>query len=240
MRARMEQLKSETFAAEREWTVDDIPVLTASLALPRPVPVSGGVARRIDRYYQLYCRSYFRYCEHWLFPKAAEDYRAALQGSAPLPQYSAALSYRVTYNENGLWSLYTDSRECCGGHAELLRRGDTWDLNSGYPLPLSAFFPRHAAWKKKLCACAEAEITRQTAAGLACYHEGWRRELKHSFNSENFYLTPQGLAFFYQMYAIAPAVEGVPVFCLPFGENGCRLPEDHGSVPPPQAGGKKG
>lgn len=227
MRARMLQLKSETFAAEREWTVDGIPVLTASLCLPKPVPVTGSIARRIDRYYRLYCRSYLRYCEHWLFPKAAEDYRCALQGSAPLPQYTATLTYHVTCNENGFFSLYTDARECCGGRTELLRRGDTWDLLSGYPASLSAFFSRPASCKKKLFVCAAAEITRQQSAGLSLYHEGWRQELRHHFSSENFYLTPQGLVFFYQMYAIAPAAEGIPVFCLPFGEGGCRLPEEH-------------
>lgn len=40
--------------------------------------------------------------------------------------------------------------------------------------------------------------------------------LRRHFNPRNFYLTDSGLAFFYPMYAIAPAMEGIPVFTLPW------------------------
>ena len=51
------------------------------------------------------------------------------------------------------------------------------------------------------------------------------RELRRRFNRENFYLCPDGLRFFWQMYAIAPAAEGIPTFFLPFSAEGCRWPE---------------
>ena len=72
------ELRTEPFAAEREWTVEDIPVLTASVTVPRPAPAENRVSRRIHRYYQLQCRSYLRYCEHWLLPQAEAAYREAL------------------------------------------------------------------------------------------------------------------------------------------------------------------
>lgn len=71
------QLHTQPFAAEREWTVEGIPVLAASVSLPRPEPLSDKVSRRIHRYYQLQCRSYLRYCERWLLPQAEAEYRAA-------------------------------------------------------------------------------------------------------------------------------------------------------------------
>lgn len=80
-----ELLLLDSFTAQREWTVDDIPVLSAEISLPRPKNRSDRVARRIDRYYQLYVRSYMRYCEQWLFPQAAEAYRLALVNSTPSP-----------------------------------------------------------------------------------------------------------------------------------------------------------
>lgn len=219
------ELRTEPFTAEREWTVEGIPVLTASAAVPRPVPAEDRVSRRIHRYYQLQCRSYLRYCERWLLPQAQAAYREALETSAPLPCLRAELRYQITYNRGGLWSLYTQSRETAvSGPALLTRRGDTWDLSGGYPVELSAFFPPRSAWKKHLLSLAAAEIQRQERAGISRYREDWRRALRRRFNAQNYYLTAEGLAFFFPMYAIAPAAEGIPVFTMPYGAETLRLP----------------
>lgn len=229
------QLSTEPLTAERTWTVEEIPVLTASISLPTPAEGSECAARRIRRYYQLQSRSFLRYCERWLLPAAEAEYRAALASSAPLPSFRAELEYRVTYNENGLWSLYTQSRERgADGRTLLTRRGDTWDLTSGYPVPLAAFFPRRSGWKRKLLAAAEAEIRRREAAGAARWNENWRRELRRRFNPENFYLTGDGLAFFYPMYALAPASAGIPVFTVPYAGEGPISPGvNQGEKTPP-------
>ena len=223
----LSELHTESFVAEREWTVEGIPVLTASVSVPRPIPLSGRIARRIDRYYQLQCRAYLRYCQRWLLPQARSAYQEALETSAPLPCLRAELRYRVTYNQNGLWSLCTQSRETVvSGPSLLTRRGDTWDLREGYPVELSAFFPPHSGWKKVLLALAAEEIQRQEQAGISRYHENWRRALRRHFNAQNYCLTPEGLAFFYPMYAIAPAAEGVPTFTMPYEPDSPRLTEN--------------
>lgn len=219
------ELRTEPFTAEREWTVEGIPVLTASAAVPRPVPAEDRVSRRIHRYYQLQCRSYLRYCERWLLPQAQAAYREALETSAPLPCLRAELRYQITYNRGGLWSLYTQSRETAvSGPSLLTRRGDTWDLSGGYPVELSAFFPPRSGWKKHLLSLAAAEIQRQERAGISRYREDWRRALRRRFNAQNYYLTAEGLAFFFPMYAIAPAAEGIPVFTMPYRAETLRLP----------------
>lgn len=224
------QLSSEPLTTERTWTVEEIPVLTASVSLPAPAEgASPPAVRRIRRYYQLQSRSFLRYCEHWLLPAAEAEYRAALAASAPLPLFRAELEYRVTYREGHLWSLYTQSRERgADGGTLLTRRGDTWDLAAGYPVPLAAFFPRRSGWKRKLLAAAAEEVRRREAAGAARWNENWRRELRRRFNPENFYLTEEGLAFFYPMYALAPAAAGIPVFTVPYKTEGPLSP---GTVP---------
>lgn len=228
------QLSTEPLTAERTWTVEEIPVLSASISLPVPAEGStGAAARRIRRYYQLQSRSYLRYCERCLLPEAEAEYRAALATSAPLPHFQATLTHQITYHEGGLWSLYTQSREPGpDGRPLLTRRGDTWDLSTGYPVPLSVFFPRRSNWKKQLLSTAEAEILRREAAGAARWKEDWRRCLRRQFNPENFYLAEEGLAFFYPMYALAPAASGIPVFTLPYGSGGPVLP--HRTPPPEQ------
>lgn len=216
--------KTETYTAQREWSVDGVPVLSAALSLPRPAENATRAARRIGRFYRLQERAYLRYCEHWLFPRAAAEYRQALEAGASLPSFTAELSYRVTCCQGGVLSLWTESRERAGGHTERMRRGDTWDLRTGTPLPLGTFFPARTPVRRVLTAQAEAEIRRQLGDGSSCYREDWRKLLRRRFSRENFFVTPQGVVLFYQMYAIAPAAEGIPCFCLPFGTEGCGLP----------------
>ena len=134
-------LNTEIFSAEREWTVEGLPVLTAQVSLPEPVGSENRTTRRIRRYYRAQCRAFLRYCDRWLFPMAARACREALADSRPLPQLQAELSFRVTYNEGGFWSLYTQIREpAADGHILLRRWGDTWDLRRGYPVSLPSFF----------------------------------------------------------------------------------------------------
>ena len=224
MKTCLTELRTEPFAAEREWTVEGIPVLTAAVELPQPLDADA-VSRRIRRYYQAQCKAFLRYCERRLFPQAEAEYRAALAASAPLPCFRAELGYRVTYNSGGLWSLYTQSREVTG-HTLLTRRGDTWDLAAGYPVPLSAFFPARSLWRRQLLALAAEDIQRQERAGIARYDPEWRKKLRR-FNSRNYYLTEEGLTYFFPMYAIAPAAEAIPAFTLPYGQRDLLPPSEH-------------
>ena len=221
------QLHTEPFGAEREWEVEGIPVLSAAVSLPQPVPAADKVSRRVRRYYQAQCRAFLRYCEKSLLPQAEAEYRSALASSAPLPKFRAELGYRVTFNDSGLWSLYTQSREVTlPGRTLLSRWGDTWDLAAGYPGPLTAFFPPGRSWRQQLLETAAGEIQRQERSGVARYREDWRRALRHRFNPRDFYLTEEGLTFFYPMYAIAPAAEGIPAFTLPYGQRTLLSPAD--------------
>ena len=60
----------------------------------------------------------------------------------------------------------------------------------------------------------------QEDAGTARYREDWRRRLRRSFNARNFYLTAEGLCYFFPMYALAPAAEGIPTFTVPYRHSG--------------------
>lgn len=212
------RLHTEPSTIERTWDVDGVPVLTASLSVPCPASTADALSRRIRRFYQLQSRSYLHYCEHWLLPQAKAEYAAALAVSAPLRCLHVELTYCVTYNDGGFWSLYTQSQEPLpSGQTLLTRHGDTWDLTAGYPVPAGSFFPRNTRWKRRLLSLAAEEIERQLLSGAAVYHPFWRKELRRSFNSRSFYLTDDGLAFFYPMHALSPITD-LSVFVLPYHE----------------------
>jgi len=219
----MSLMELQPFVTEREWMVDGIPVLAAQVSVPEPTHTEDRISRRIRRYYQLQCRSYLRYCEKWLFPQAAAEYQAALASSTPLPCFRAELSYQITYHNEQFLSLYTQSRELTlPGHTLMTRRGDTWNLVTGYPVPVSDWFPPRHPWKRILISWAEEEIQRQERAGISCYHDTWQKNLRRYLNPQNYYLAPGGLTYFFPMYALAPAVEGIPTFTFPYGKVGLK------------------
>lgn len=184
-------------------------------------PADSRAARRINRYYRHMQKSFLHYCEHHLFPLAAEEYRSALANSFPFRKFEAVFTYTETYNQNCTLSLYTDCYEFTGGaHGNTVRYADVWNLNTGEPRPLSSFFPPSTPLRRTLTAFAAEQAGAQIAAGEAMFFDDYRKLMSRNFNPQNFYLTEEGLAFYYQLYTIAPYVEGIVAFTLPYDENG--------------------
>ena len=72
-----------------------------------------------------------------------------------------------------------------------------------------------------------------STGAMVGYRNGYdyRRALRRHFSSRRFYLTPQGLVFFYQPGCAAPANQGPLTFLVPYSEKGPHLPhkaESHG------------
>lgn len=219
-----EPLQIQPYPEGRLFSDGDVPLLRADAQLP---VWHGAHGERFNRYYRAYGRAFVRYCESVLFPLAQEAYRQAQENAGALPHWQAALRTTVTYREGALLSLYTDSVESGGAQRIVLRRGDTWDMGSGTPLRLADFFPPHTPVRKRVLSALRAQIEREERLGLYRYLPDWRVRLRRSFNPQNFYLSDEGLLVFYQVYAIAPPSEGIPVFLLPYdAQKGPRRPPD--------------
>ena len=191
---------------EKTWESGGVPVLTAEVTLPR----CGGKsrrARRFDRYYRQYARAYLKYCEAELLPRAAETMHTALERSAPWSCARAVLAYRVTLVRGDILSLYTEGRE-------------------EHLPPLTAFFPPKTAVKKRLVRAVRETAREQMETGTAAYYPNYGALLRRAFSSRSFYLADDGLHWFYPMYSVAPAAEGIVDFSLPYGEAGPLLPAE--------------
>lgn len=208
-------LQIKPYLEGRTFSDGDVPLLTASAQLP---VWEGDRGERFNRYYRAYARAFERYCETVLFPSAQTAYRQALEHAGGIPDCRATLRTTVTCQEDTLISLYTDSIEKNGSQRIVLRRGDTWDMSSGTPLRLSHFFPPHTLVRKRILSVVRAQIEREERLGLYRCLPDWPSRIRHSFNPQNFYISEEGLTFFYQFYAIAPPTEGIPTFFLPYDE----------------------
>ena len=214
---------SAPLEAERTWELDGVTVLAARVRLPQAEGPSRR-ARRFNRYYRRFCRSYFFYCEQELAPRARRRCAAALERSRPWEPLHASLDYTLSFESDALWSVVVDGREeaprCC------LRRADTWDRVEALPLPMQEFFPTHARLRRRLLTRARSEAARRIEAGEAAYCEEYRPLLRRYLNLRSYYLTPEGLCWFYPMYLLGDAAEGVVTFCLPYDA-------ENGPYPPP-------
>ena len=186
-----------------EWTLeeDSIPLLTAAATLPLWEGRGGG---RFNRYYRACSRAFLGYCRTMLAPLAQARYRQALETACPLPQWRVELRTDVAWQSGGVLSLRIDTVEQCDGRRLVLRRGDTWDLRTGLPLPLSAHFPPGSHWRRQLLELAQEQTPPER-----------RALLRRHFSPARYYLTEQGLCFFYQMYDLSPAI---CEFTVPYNE----------------------
>ena len=194
---------------ERTWDADGIPVLHAAVTLPSPEG-RDKASRRIRTFYRLQSDAFLRYCENFLLPRAKAARDAA--ADAPLPCWEAELTYRVTYDQDGLWSLYTQSREVTD-ETLLIRRGDTWDLDQAAPVPLARFLRRRLRWRRLLFCTACAQLEQRQRAGAIHLRQDWRQRLKKSINPRDYYLTDEGIVFFLPMHSVSGSI---PTFTIPW------------------------
>lgn len=202
---------------------DDLPLLSGSITLPC---WDARRARRFARYYRACADGFRRTCRTVLFPQAEEAFHRAVESGGPLPQWQATLSATFTLQRPHLVSLHTDTVVTGMPRRSLARQGDTWDLRSGLLLSLPECFPPRAPWRHRLLAHARSQIAGWEEQGVARYHDGWQRLLPRAFSPHRFYLTAEGLCFFFPADSIAPLVEGIPTFCVAYDEEkGPFIPE---------------
>jgi len=216
---------AEALTEEQSWEADGVTVLTASVTLPQ-LEGKSIRARRFNRCYRRFCRAYLTYCKQILLPEAAESCRAAMAVSAPWSASRAVLSWRVSHRAGGVLSIVCDAQETAYGLPPYrIRRSEVWDLATMLPLPPEEFFPPHKRCKKLLLRFAREETLRRTEQGAA-YRENWRAALRRALNMRNYYLTPEGLCFFYPLCAVADEKEGIVTFTMPYDA-------ESGPFPPP-------
>ncbi len=206
---------AEALTEEQAWEADGITVLTASVTLPQLAGKSRP-AKRFNRYYRRFCRAYFTYCKQVLLPEAEASCRDAQAVSAPWSVARAELSWRVSHQSGEMLSIVCDARETVSGMPPFfIRRSEVWDLSAALPMPLCEFFPAHIRCKKALLRFAREQTPARIEAGAA-YYENWRAALRRTLNTRNFYLTGEGLCFYYPLCAVAGAKEGIVTYTIPY------------------------
>lgn len=187
-----------------------------ALSLRRPGFPDRGRTKRVERYFAHLAQMWEARWETVLFPRACQARAAAREMGAAFAPWEARLDYVVTLWAPPLISLRLNAVEDTGGGRPFrFRMGETWDCAGGYPRPLRAFLPKNRRWRKALLAQLGAQAEGRLAAGEALFYPDCAQRLAQAFDPERFYLTQEGLAVFYPLYALGPYGEGIPVFSVP-------------------------
>lgn len=211
-------IQTETKILEETLTVRDKEVLHYRITYPKFVSSAfRHVLAGINRLYRRKACEYRQHCRTVLYAQAAEQVLYDPEGQFPIVPYEAILNFAVTYNGDCVLSLYFDRYEFMGGaHGNTVRFSDTWGLQTGKRLPVSAFIAQPIYYKTYLIDKIIEQMGQNVTSGQATYFEPRESNAIETFQGKNYFLAPKGLVVYYQQYDISPYSSGIPNFLIPY------------------------
>jgi hypothetical protein len=156
---------------------------------------------------------------------AMVEYEYSVANKFPIHQFEAYTDFFETYNQNCAISLYFDQYEYAGGaHGLTVRYSDTWNLQKSKRIELSELFPHKTNYKEYIIDTINQQIKEEIAGGNNPYFENYSELVNENFKVNNFYLTEDGVAIYFQQYDIAPYATGLPTFIIPYTSQGAVPP----------------
>lgn len=194
----------------------DQPVLIMSVRQP-DFPDTKTTAR-IRHYFNHAIQLWITRWREQLYPAQCDILDHASEHGSTFHPLCAELSYMVTYWNDPIFSLRLDVTESRPGiRQQLFCMGETWNLSTGYPLPLRSFFPKKGGnWRKRILASLKNQADQQIKSGESLLDPDYSRIMERTFDPNRYYLTNNGIAIFFPLYFLGPYAEGIPVFSLPF------------------------
>lgn len=208
------ELTVEVKRQEWEMALEGEEVLRCVITWPECAGTWNGLGA-VNHFYQHVTQCWRRRWERELYCLACLDLADRRSCGRPFRVWQAELVTQITFQENGLLSLWQEGWEHRGyDRPMVLRRGDTWSLADGAPRTLASFYPRERRWKKRLLKQVEEQAGQRLDGGESLLDGDCVQRLRQEFDPENFYLTGEGVQVFFPLYSLAPGAEGIPVFSV--------------------------
>lgn len=186
---------------------DGLALLVINARWPR-FPGEGAGQRRLERYYRSLARQWM---DRWTGPLLE---RAKAAPAQTLP-WKVRFDHLVTYSRDGLFSLRWEVWEDVGQRRKRrIRRGDVWRLPAGDVVTLRELLPPGRRWKRQALEQVRQQIQGRLDSGESVFFPDWPKRMVRRFSPGRFYLTDNGVAVFYPVGSIAPAMEEFPTFSL--------------------------
>ena len=170
----------------------------------------------INQRYAAKATAYAQHCRHTLFSQAKEQYEEGQQIDAPVRVFEAVQAYTITLNQDCTLSLYFDRYEYTGGaHGNTIRISDTWDTAACVRIRLSGLCSLPARCREYIIDEVNRQIEAQITQG-EYYFDDYRKSVSMYFSPQSFYLVPEGMKVYYQLYELVPYSSGIPEFLIPY------------------------
>ncbi len=173
--------------------------------------------KKLNYYYLTKSQIYKEYIETKLYKRAIDDFENAIALGLPIEHYAINSKYNITYNYNFGLSLYFDHYEHTGGaHGITHRIADTWDIRTGKSIMLKDLFFQSDYDINHIIEEIQEQAFHKTNQTNGIYYEDYKSLISANFDIESFYLVPEGVMVYYQLYEIAPFEAGISTFLIPF------------------------
>lgn len=189
-----------------------VTMVEINIAYPRVLTKGSPAGQAVSMAYDHVARRFYAYASKKMYADAVQAWKDAKKNGFPFHTYEAVMTYEVPFNHGGLLSIYYDQYTYTGGaHGMTTRHADTWRVWDAKRLPLRAFF-HNPGYRTIIFRSIFSQIQQDPDK----YFEDYQKNVFQYFDERNYYLTPQGFAFFFPLYTIAPYASGIPVFIVPY------------------------
>ena len=206
--------KVKIYTAEKELYYQGEVILKYSIEYPEIIETSYQ-KEMFNKYNRKKAIQLKEFAEGELYQQAKETYEYNKKNGYPIMIYELVNKCNITYNYKNLLSLYFDEYTYAGGaHGSTIRKAQTWDLQLEMQIPLQAFFEGNEYYLIDILKQINMQIKTQIEQGNNIFFPNYCELVLDTFKLENYYLTPEGIAIFFQQYDIAPYSSGIQTFVI--------------------------
>lgn len=194
-------------------------ILVATVVVPEIESEEYATAATIiNNYYAEQVEKHMEYAETELYDYAIYNYTNYPED---FTTFRTEQFFDVKYNENGFISVVRYIVDSVGNQVSNNSvTTETFELSSGGLVTGSYAFTDASRVKELVTKRVKTDIEAEIKAGVSEYYANWSSGVEESFDIDNFFLTEDGVVFYYDLYTIADAAEGVPTFVVPYDEMG--------------------
>ena len=172
----------------------------------------------INSYYEEQIEKHMEYADTELYDYAIYNYTNYPADFTPL---RTEQFFDVKYNGNGYLSIVRYIVDSVGDQtSNTAVTTETFELSSGGLVTGSYAFTDGQQVKELVTKRVKTDIEAEIKAGVRNYYANWESAISDGFDIDHFFLTEDGVVFYYDLYILADAAEGMPTFVVPYDEMG--------------------